>query len=101
MNGRRRLIRSSLVGGVAMGTCLQPGSAQTNSTSTGDNSMQLIQEWDKTFAKSDKVEHRKVTFKNRYGITLAADLYIPKGRDTQSLPALAISGPFGAVKEQS
>ncbi len=57
-------------------------------------------EWDKTFPKSDKVNHSKVTFHNRYGITLAADLYEPKGAQGQ-LPALAVCGPFGAVKEQS
>ena len=62
--------------------------------------MNLEQNWDKTFAKSDKVEHRKVTFRNRYGITLAADLYTPKGAEGP-LPALAVSGPFGAVKEQA
>ena len=58
-------------------------------------------EWDKTFPKSEKVVHQKVTFKNRYGITLAADLYLPKNRASQRLPALAVGGPFGAVKEQS
>ena len=58
------------------------------------------QEWDKVFPKSDKVDHRKVTFHNRYGITLAADLYSPKGAEGK-LPAIAVSGPFGAVKEQS
>jgi len=57
--------------------------------------------WDKTFPKSDKVDHQKVTFKNRYGITLVGDLYLPKNRTKQTLPALAISGPYGAVKEQS
>jgi fermentation-respiration switch protein FrsA (DUF1100 family) len=56
--------------------------------------------WDKTFPKSEKVEHRKLTFKNRYGITLSADLYQPKTR-TGKLAAIAVSGPFGAVKEQS
>jgi fermentation-respiration switch protein FrsA (DUF1100 family) len=61
----------------------------------------LTEAWDKTFPRSTKVDHRKVTFKNRYGITLAADLYLPKDRGAQRLPALAISGPFGAVKEQS
>jgi fermentation-respiration switch protein FrsA (DUF1100 family) len=71
------------------------------STSTEGNAMHLTQEWDKTFPKSDKVDHQKVTFKNRYGITLAADLYLPKNRGSQRLAALAISGPFGAVKEQS
>ncbi len=60
----------------------------------------LTQEWDKTFPKSNKVNHRKVTFHNRYGITLAADLYEPKNAEGK-LPAIAVSGPFGAVKEQS
>lgn len=59
----------------------------------------LTQEWDKTFPKSDKVNHRKVTFVNRYGITLAADLYEPKNA-AGKLAAIAVSGPFGAVKEQ-
>ena len=59
----------------------------------------LTQEWDKTFPQSDKVEHKKVTFHNRYGITLAADMYIPKNAKGK-LPAIAVSGPFGAVKEQ-
>jgi hypothetical protein len=59
----------------------------------------LTEEWDKTFPKSDKVGHRKVTFANRYGITLAADMYIPKNISGK-LPAIAVCGPFGAVKEQ-
>ena len=62
--------------------------------------LSLTQEWDKTFPKSEKVDHCKVTFHNRYGITLAADLYIPKNAEGK-LPAIAVSGPFGAVKEQS
>ena len=62
--------------------------------------LKLSQEWDKTFAKSDKVEHSKVTFHNRYGITLAADVYKPRGADGK-LAALAVCGPFGAVKEQA
>lgn len=61
--------------------------------------LQLTQEWDKTFPKSDRVHHEKVTFCNRYGIRLAADLYMPKEAQGR-LPALAVSGPFGAVKEQ-
>lgn len=62
--------------------------------------LNLTQEWDKTFPKSEKVNHRKVTFHNRYGITLAADVYEPK--DAQGkLPAIAVCGPFGAVKEQA
>ena len=59
----------------------------------------LVSEWDKTFVKSEKVEHRKVTFVNRYGITLAADMYTPKGAEGK-LAAIVLSGPFGAVKEQ-
>ena len=61
--------------------------------------LKLTQEWDKTFKKSDKVDHSKVTFANRYGITLAADMYVPKDAEGK-LPAIAVSGPFGAVKEQ-
>ena len=64
------------------------------------NDMNLTQEWDKTFPKSDLVEHSKVTFHNRYGITLVADMYVPKDADGK-LPAIAVSGPFGAVKEQT
>ena len=67
-----------------------------------EQTLTMTQEWDKTFPKSDKVDHRKVTFHNRYGITLAADMYIPKGTGNNvKLPAIAVSGPFGAVKEQS
>ena len=61
----------------------------------------MVTQWDKTFAQSSKVDHRKVTFKNRYGITLVADLYLPKNRGDGKLAAIALSGPFGAVKEQS
>ncbi|MGL6599715.1 alpha/beta hydrolase [Aeromonas veronii] len=61
----------------------------------------MVVQWDKTFTQSDKVDHRKVTFKNRYGITLVADLYLPKNRGDAKLAAIALSGPFGAVKEQS
>ena len=62
--------------------------------------LNLVQEWDKTFPKSEKVNHSKVTFHNRYGITLAADMYMPKNAEGK-LPAIAVCGPFGAVKEQS
>ena len=65
-----------------------------------EEKLNLIEEWDKTFPPSQKVNHRKVTFHNRYGITLAADLYEPKDY-TGKLAAIAISGPFGAVKEQA
>ncbi len=65
-----------------------------------EEKLNLTQEWDKTFPQSSRAEHRKVTFHNRYGITLAADLYAPKGTSGK-LPAIAVCGPFGAVKEQS
>ena len=61
--------------------------------------LNLTNEWDKTFPRSGKVDHKKVTFHNRYGITLAADMYVPKNAEGR-LPAVAVSGPFGAVKEQ-
>ena len=59
----------------------------------------LIEQWDKTFPESAKVDHRKVTFQNRYGITLVGDLYLPKDRGERKLAAIAVSGPSGAVKE--
>lgn len=62
--------------------------------------LNLTQEWDKVFPQSNKIDHKKITFYNRYGVTLAADMYIPKNTSGK-LPAIAISGPFGAVKEQS
>lgn len=65
-----------------------------------DEKLNLTQEWDKTFPQSDKVTHSKITFHNRYGITLAADMYVPK-IVTGKLPVLAVAGPFGAVKEQA
>ncbi len=92
----------------AAAVCLpfSPKDAAAGQTSTtGDHTMiqkqelELTQEWDKTFAKSEKVDHRKVTFVNRYGITLAADMYIPKNA-AGPLPAIAVCGPFGACKEQ-
>lgn len=78
----------------------QSSIANPNSISERNNTMPLTQEWDKTFPQSDKVTHKKVTFKNRYGLTLAADLYQPKDAEGK-LSAIAISGPFGAVKEQA
>ena len=62
--------------------------------------LKLTREWDKVFPKSRKVDHKKVTFINHFGITLAADMYIPKNAEGR-LPAIAVSGPFGACKEQS
>ncbi len=62
---------------------------------------QQTADWDKTFPRSPRVDHQKVSFKNRYGITLSGDLYLPKTSTNSRLPALAVGGPFGAVKEQS
>ncbi len=79
----------------------QPSLVRATPQTHEATTMHLTQEWDKTFAKSDKVDHQKVTFKNRYGITLAADLYLPKNHASERVSALAVGGPFGAVKEQS
>ena len=78
-------------------------SAQTSADQIKEKNMEkleLVKEWDKVFPQSNKVIHEKVTFRNRYGITLAADMYIPKNAEGK-LAAIAVSGPFGAVKEQS
>lgn len=90
--GRRDLLKLTGAGAAAAGAL---------SLSSGTALAQPMTPWDKTFPKSDRVDHRKVTFQNRYGITLAADLYVPRQRGAARLPALAISGPFGAVKEQA
>ncbi len=87
-----------------VGSCV-PGSRQeTKEQQKTENDMEkklnLAQGWDKVFPQSDKVDHGKITFHNRYGITLAADLYVPKGAEGK-LPAIAVCGPFGAVKEQA
>ncbi|WP_228127151.1 alpha/beta hydrolase [Acinetobacter venetianus] len=71
-----------------------------NQATLADQPLKLSNTWDKTFVQSSKVDHKKVTFKNRYGITLAADLYIPKNTSGK-LAAIVVSGPFGAVKEQA
>lgn len=90
------VLGSTLLGGNAMGALPQNATAIEVPAQT----IQLTQEWDKIFPQSDKVEHRKVTFKNRYGLTLVGDLYVPKNAKGK-LPAIAVSGPFGAVKEQT
>ena len=88
---------------LSMGLLLACTGEKGNNNQNDENmntTLNLTKEWDKTFPLSNKVDHKKVTFKNRYGIELAADMYTPK--DAQGkLPAIAVSGPFGAVKEQS
>ncbi len=99
---RRNFLKASLfLMGVSLFSSAQTLSAQSLSSSAKEHAMPLTQEWDKLFPQSDQVDHQKVTFKNRYGLTLAADLYLPKNRKTERLPAIVVSGPFGAVKEQS
>lgn len=73
--------------------------AQTNQSTLKKETMEITESWDKVFPKSDKVNHSKITFVNRYGITLVADLYQPINASGR-MPAIAVSGPFGAVKEQ-
>ena len=99
---KRTFLAAMVLGGMLAGC--------TNSNKqTTDNDMEqkleLTQEWDKVFPLSEKVNHKKVTFKTQYGLTLAADLYTPASPDPskergEKLPAIAVSGPFGAVKEQ-
>ena len=96
-------MRKTLLFAAFMGIMLA-GCTDKNQTKTEENmtTLNLTQEWDKKFPKSDKVEHRKVTFHNRYGIELAADMYTPKtAPEGGKFAAIAVSGPFGAVKEQS
>lgn len=101
---RSEILRSAMIAtAILLGS--QPVTAEAapskRASSSKESTMKLAKEWDKTFPRSEKVDHQKVTFKNRYGITLAGDLYLPKNRTGHRLPALAVSGPFGAVKEQS
>ena len=93
----KKLVYTALVIAGVLVAC-----SQKNNQTKEDNmkKLELTQEWDKVFPKSDKVDHRKVTFETQYGLTLAADLYTPKGAQGK-LAAIAVSGPFGACKEQS
>lgn len=101
---RREFMKTSALMGAGLALV---GSTNTFASNTKEpkakthDGVTMSTTWDKVFPKSDKVDHQKVSFKNRYGITLVGDLYLPKNRTNQPLPALAISGPFGAVKEQS
>ena len=100
----KQMKQTALVILLALGITLVSATNQTDNNNQVKNSnmekLELTKEWDKVFPQSNKVNHSKITFRNRYGITLAADLYIPKNV-TGKLPAIAVSGPFGAVKEQS
>jgi len=91
---RRSLLKMAGAGAAAFGIGAMINTAKAKPLS-------MTTEWDKVFPKSDKVDHEKVSFKNRYGITLVGDLYLPKDRNQGAMPALAVGGPFGAAKEQS
>ncbi len=98
----RKFLQTAVTVGVALTISTNAAIAQSQLVAnTGAHNMQLTQKWDKTFPKNNKVDHQKVTFKNRYGITLAGDLYMPKNSKDKKLGAIVLSGPFGAVKEQS
>ncbi|UXT43646.1 alpha/beta hydrolase [Agrobacterium leguminum] len=90
--GRRNLMKATGIAVAAMGMVQVAGATQAFAQTSS---------WDKVFPKSDNVDHQKVSFRNRYGITLVGDLYLPKNRGAAPLAALVVSGPFGAVKEQS
>ena len=99
-----KIFKSAVIA-LFISSCILMGcnnSRTNNETNSANqmNTLNLTSEWDKTFPKSDKVNHSKITFHNRYGITLVADLYAPVNASGK-LPAIAVSGPFGAVKEQS
>ena len=97
------LITAMLIGGM-LAACTQK-TTNEKGNSDMEQKLELTQEWDKVFPKSDKVNHQKVTFETQYGLTLAADMYWPKDEESEGkgkkLPAIAVSGPFGATKEQS
>lgn len=93
--------RTLILAAALLAACPLTCFGQSNrSDTTMKQNPNLTREWDKVFPQSDRVNHSKVTFRNRYGITLAADLYIPRNASGK-LPAIAVSGPFGAVKEQA
>lgn len=91
---------AALLAAAITATSLAALPENATTVSVPGQTIQLEQKWDKIFPQSDKVDHRKVTFQNRYGFTLVGDLYVPKNAQGK-LAAIAVSGPFGAVKEQS
>jgi len=94
-------MKKVLLAMLAVGVLTACTNKEVKQTKTGENmqKLELTQEWDKTFPQNEKVNHQKVTFETQYGLTLAADLYTPKNAEDK-LAAIAVSGPFGAVKEQ-
>ena len=96
----KKIIMTLLVVGIATACAKNKTTDKNQINNNNMEKLELTTKWDKTFPKSDKVYHSKVTFRNRYGITLAADMYVPKNASGK-FAAIAVSGPFGAVKEQS
>lgn len=94
------MIRNVITGAVMLCAVTTSAATDPNIRNMETEQLSLTTEWDKTFPESGKVNHTKVTFTNRYGITLAADMYVPK-EASRPLPAIAVCGPFGAVKEQA
>ncbi len=95
---KKNFITVSILSAMLFAAC---GDQMPNNKNTNEmTELNLTQEWDKTFPKSENVNHTKITFRNRYGIELAADMYTPKNASGK-MPSIAVSGPFGAVKEQS
>ncbi len=96
-----RTLLAAVLMGLTLTACNQKENKQTTNEENMNTTLNLTQEWDKVFPQSDKVDHKKVTFKNRYGIELAADMYTPLNPpEGEKFAAIAVSGPFGAVKEQ-
>lgn len=100
MNSKTIILSAALALGTLTATSKSMNNPNTNTSLAPVQQLEITQEWDKVFPKSDKVDHSKITFVNRYGITLVADMYRPKDAKGK-LAAIAVSGPFGAVKEQS
>lgn len=102
-SSRRTFIQGAVAAGAAsvIGSQTMMAKAAGLTAQTSENANRTPQVWDKTFPLSSKVDHQKVSYRNRYGIMLSADLYQPRDRGEKKLPALVVSGPFGAVKEQS
>ena len=101
----KKVLFTAVLMGLTLTACITKNKNENQNENSMNTTLNLTQKWDKTFPKSDKVDHKKVTFKNRYGIELAADMYIPRGEGQEvrgeRFPAIAVTGPFGAVKEQT
>ena len=101
----KKVLFTAVLMGLTLTACITKNKNENQNENSMNTTLNLTQKWDKTFPKSDKVDHKKVTFKNRYGIELAADMYIPRGEGQEvrgeKFPAIAVTGPFGAVKEQT